>query len=275
MHIQSLTDAVSLTLPETNITVERRRKIAGISPCRRWAYLSSPGRGGCARESDTTGPGSGDGGRAGADAGGTESRDASPPRPTRARNRQPAGGLWWSDVPDAAADAGGRRRRGGRRRPRGHGRCGGSGGQSISISDRLPAAVPCRSAFGRPLGNDSDGAELLPKPTAEGLADGARRRRLQSANEHSRVGGPGRPPTARSPRSGACPSDYGIEPARAIWSDATPAGARRGHPRRGARRSLPGAWSSGREATPLLRARVHHRHRRGVATCDNAPALCR
>ena len=39
--------------------------------------------------------------------------------------------------------------------------------------------------------------------------------------------------------------------------------------------ALPWSWSSGREATPPLRAPVHHRHRRGVATCDNAPALCR
>ena len=39
--------------------------------------------------------------------------------------------------------------------------------------------------------------------------------------------------------------------------------------------ALPGSWSSGREGTPLLRARVHHRRRRGVATCDKAPALCR
>ena len=55
----------------------------------------------------------------------------------------------------------------------------------------------------------------------------------------SRVGGPGRPPTARSPRSGASPCDYVVEPARATWSDATPAGARRGRPRRGARRGPP------------------------------------
>ena len=39
--------------------------------------------------------------------------------------------------------------------------------------------------------------------------------------------------------------------------------------------ALPWSWSSGRKATPLLRAPVHHRHRRGVATCDSAPALCR
>ena len=39
--------------------------------------------------------------------------------------------------------------------------------------------------------------------------------------------------------------------------------------------ALPWSWSSGREATPPLRVPVHHRHRRGVATCDHAPALCR
>ena len=55
----------------------------------------------------------------------------------------------------------------------------------------------------------------------------------------SRVGGPGRPSTARSPRSGASPCDYGVEPARATWSYATPVGARRGRPRRGARRGPP------------------------------------
>ena len=39
--------------------------------------------------------------------------------------------------------------------------------------------------------------------------------------------------------------------------------------------ALPGSWRSGREATPPLRVPIHHRHRRRVATCDNAPALCR
>ena len=87
-------------------------------------------------------------------------------------------------------------------------------------------------------------------------------------------------------------ADRGVRPRRAHLAPAHPpaitASSRRARPGRTQRplvraaatrvgalgAALPGSWSSGREATPLLRARVHHRHRRGVATCDNAPAFC-
>ena len=82
----------------------------------------------------------------------------------------------------------------------------------------------------------------------------------------SRVCGPGRLPTARSPRSGASPCDYGVEPARATWSEARLSGARRGHPRRGARRSPPRVVELG--ARSRLYPRIGEKDVDQVTTAD-------
>ena len=86
-------------------------------------------------------------------------------------------------------------------------------------------------------------------------------------------------------------ADRGVRPRRAHLAPAHPpaitSSSRRARPGRTQRplvraaaarvgalgAALPWSWSWGREATPPLRAPVHRRHRRRVATCDNAPAL--
>ena len=88
-------------------------------------------------------------------------------------------------------------------------------------------------------------------------------------------------------------ADRGVRPRRAHLAPAHPpaitSSSRRARPGRTQRplvraaaarvgalgAALRWSWSWGREATPPLRAPVHRRHRRRVATCDNAPALYR